>query len=120
MIEIMCRDGSVPPELLENVADYVRAVVSDDVEVLDEDEHRAMVFWSPSDVANAIKDMESMGFEAEDLALCGDLLKDAEPEIHRAMLEAGRDALNQYLLELDDALDEESDEMDDSDSIVEK
>ena len=41
MIEIMCRDGSVPPELLENVADYVRAVVSDDVEVLDEDEHRA-------------------------------------------------------------------------------
>lgn len=120
MIEIMCRDGSVPPELLENVADYVRAVVSDDVEVLDEDEHRAMVFWAPSDVADAIKDMESTGFEAEDLALCADLLKDAEPEIHRAMLEAGRDTLNQYLLELDDALDEESEEIDDSDSIVEK
>ena len=36
------------------------------------------------------------------------------------MLEAGRDALNQYLLELDDTLDEESEEIDDSDSIVKK
>lgn len=102
MIEIMCRDDSVTPEMLERVADYIRAVIDDDVEILYPEDHRAMVFWSPGDVATAIKETGSATLDADDMDLCNTLLETIEPEIHRSMLEAGRDMLNRYILDVDD------------------
>lgn len=104
MIEIMCRDGTVDPEMLEHIADYVRAVVNDDIEVLHPDDIRAMVFWGPNDVSTAIKDIESSVFDGNDVDTCKAILEDAEPDIHRAMLEAGRDELNQFLLGLEESV----------------
>ena len=92
MIEVMCRDGSVSIEDLESAADLIKIVLNQDVNILTEDEHRAMVFWGPADVKIA---MERLGLTEREL--CEEeqeiVLAECEGEIHHKMLEAGWDVL---------------------------
>lgn len=111
MIEMMCRDGGTPVELLDQAACVVEESIGCPVDLLDIDDHRAMVYWGPSDVASAIKELGIKEIDAEDMSLCADLLCDFEVNIHQAMLEAGHDALQSCLECLVDELrkqDEES------------
>ena len=97
MIEMMCRNGSVSPELLHAAAGATEESIGCAVDVLDIDDHRAMVYWGPTDVANAIKELGIKEIDADDANLCADLLCDFEVDIHQAMLEAGHDALQSCL-----------------------
>lgn len=106
MIEMMCRDGGTPVELLDQAASVVEESIGCPVDLLDIDDHRAMVYWGPSDVASAIKELGIKEIDAEDMSLCADLLCDFEVNIHQAMLEAGHDALQICLERLVDELRE--------------
>lgn len=100
MIEIMCRDGSISEDELETAAGVLRGLLDSKVEVLHEEEHRAMVFWGPGDVAKLIKDDGIDGLDAEDMNLCDEILQTSEGNIHQAMLQAGYDALYDTLCDL--------------------
>ena len=86
MIEMMCRDGGTPVELLDQAASVVEESIGCPVDLLDIDDHRAMVYWGPSDVASAIKELGIKEIDAEDMSLCADLLCDFEVNIHQATL----------------------------------
>lgn len=45
MIEMMCRDGGTPVELLDQAASVVEESIGCPVDLLDIDDHRAMVYW---------------------------------------------------------------------------
>lgn len=98
MIEIMCRDGGTAVEDLESAADVIKSVLNQDVEILKEEDHRAMVFWSLPDVKAAMK---QMGLAESDLTEdeLNQVLIDCEGELHQAMLDAGWDILWAKILE---------------------
>lgn len=101
MLEMMSRDGSVSMANMERAADYVEGALGVDVDILDIDDIRGMVFWSPEDVMISLRELgfkEPLSLsDLDDYNLCAGLLQDCEAEIHKAMLEAGRKAMETYL-----------------------
>ena len=93
MIEIMCRDGKVSKKDMEMFAEMMYRSTGIETNVIDEEDRRAMVFWGPSDVEDAAAGLNFSTLDFENMALCNQILEQAEPKIHKAMLEAGRDTL---------------------------
>lgn len=93
MIEIMCRDGKVPSKELEKVADMIFYSTGIETEVIYEEDRRALVFWGPEDVKEIVESLNLKSINTDDTNFCDTIVAAAEPSIHQAMLEAGRDVL---------------------------
>lgn len=115
MIEIMCRDGSLSIEQLEQAAQIIEETIGCQVDVLDIDDYRGMVYWGLADVEQILR--EEGVANADDAELCADLLRAYEPDIHTAMLEAGKEALQNGIEEfLNDTMDEDEEDESDKDN----
>ena len=55
MVELMCRDGKTSQSDLEKLADTIYYSTGIEVNVIAEQDRRAMVFWEPEDVKGIIE-----------------------------------------------------------------
>lgn len=93
MIEIMCRDGKISSKELEKVADMIFYSTGIETEVVYEEDRRALVFWGPEDVKEIVESLNLKSINTDDTNFCDTIVATAEPRIHQAMLEVGRDVL---------------------------
>ncbi len=89
MIEIMCRDNTMRDEDLVSVACALEQMFGCTVDVLTPDDIRGMVFWSDQDVEDAYRNRVDDEKDIPDTKSIKNMLKEIEPGIHMAMLEAG-------------------------------
>lgn len=93
MIEIMCRDDTMSDEDLISAACALEQMFGCTVDVLTPDDIRGMVFWSSQDVEDAYRDRVDDENDIPDAESIKNTLKEIEPGIHMAMLEAGWEAI---------------------------
>lgn len=112
MVELMCRDGKISQSDLEKLADTIYYSTGIEVNVIAEQDRRAMVFWGPEDVKGIIESSHIQSIDPDNTSVCDAIVATAEPKIHQAMLEAGNDILVDEVYELAESLGEHFDDSD--------
>lgn len=112
MVELMCRDGKISQSDLEKLADTIYYSTGIEVNVIAEQDRRAMVFWGPEDVKGIIESSHIQSIDPDNTSVCDAIVATAEPKIHQAMLEAGNDILVDEVYELAESLGEHFDDLD--------
>lgn len=112
MVELMCRDGKISQSDLEKLADTIYYSTGIEVNVIAEQDRRAMVFWGPEDVKGIIESSHIHSIDPDNTSICDTIVATAEPKIHQAMLEAGNDVLVDEVYELAESLGEHFDDSD--------